>query len=208
MPTNQPTNHHHPSTTTIIIIIIKHHTPTNPTSTIIIIIIIIHQHHAGVGNSSFCRSSGTLSTTGSGAAAGPAEPAHPPARLKAEGTSSTPAVIALPQLGSAGVVCGRDWTAQPFFYAGPAGATEEVRIRAGVAPLVEEELSPAQQLALPFGHYRTVVFRVRQGTQAREIVATVTAEVVAGTFKVRGVPEALGACYVKRWSVAMNVNPY
>jgi len=158
-----------------------------------------------------------------GASAGPAVRAHSAAvRPRAEGTSSTPGVFALPQLGSAGITCGRDWTVRPFFYAGRADATEEVTIRAGAIerrsfalrvpgrrrgkPVVERELSPAEQLALPFGHYGTVVFTVRQGTEAREIVATVRAEVVAGTFKRHGV--SLGACYVTRWSIAMNVSPY
>ncbi len=155
-----------------------------------------------------------------------AKPADVAGRLRsgAEGTSSTPAVFALPQLGSAGFICGRDWTVRPFFDMGSAVATEEVAIRAGAVarrnfavrivgpsrgkPLIGEEFSSAQKLELPFGHYRAVVFRVRQGTEAREIVATVRAEVVAGTFKVRGVPEPLGACYVKRWSVGMTASPY
>ncbi len=155
-----------------------------------------------------------------------AKPADVARRLRAgaEGTSSTPAVFALPQLGSAGFICGRDWTVQPFFNMGSAVATEEATIRAGAVarrnfavrivgpsrgkPLIEEKFSPAQQLELPFGHYRAVAFGVRQGGEAREIVATVRADVVAGTFKVRGVPEPLGACYVQRWSVTMNVSPY
>ncbi len=59
--------------------------------------------------------------------------------------------------------------------------------------MIEEEFSRAPELALPFGHYRTVTFAIRQGTEAHEIDATLTA--------------VFGACYVKRWLVRMNVSP-
>jgi len=145
-------------------------------------------------------------------------------RLGAEGTNSTPAVFPLPQLGSAGFVCNRDREVQPVFDLGSAVATEAVTIRAGAITrrnfgfrmadthrsrkLVEEEFSRARELALPFGHYRSASFTIRQGTEAREIVATVRAEFVDGTFARRGVPVRLGACYAKRWSVQMSVSPY
>ena len=53
-----------------------------------------------------------------------------PARAAAEGTNSTPAVFALPQIGSAGFTCNRRWKVQPFFDLGSAIATEAVTIRA------------------------------------------------------------------------------
>ena len=88
-----------------------------------------------------------------------------------------------------------------------AVAIEEVRIRAGAIvrcnitprkvvgrvhgrPLIEQEYSSAQELALPFGRYRTVTFSLWQADEARVIDATLTADFVAGTFAVRGVAEA------------------
>jgi hypothetical protein len=154
----------------------------------------------------------------------PAEPARSaPARLGTGATDSTPGAFALPQLGRAGFTCGRDWEVQPVFDMRPAFATEAVTIRAGAItrrnftikavgrihgrPLTEQQFSRAQELTLPFGDYRSVSFTIRQGTEAHEIMATVRAEFAAGTFAVRGVPGRLGACYVKRWSVRMDVSP-
>jgi hypothetical protein len=74
-------------------------------------------------------------------------------------------------------------------------------------PALEQELSRARELMLPFGDYRSVSFTIRQDTEAREIVGTVQAELIAGTFAVRGVRQRLGACYVKRWWVRMDVRP-
>ncbi|MGO9891626.1 MAG: hypothetical protein ACLP0L_27515 [Solirubrobacteraceae bacterium] len=74
-------------------------------------------------------------------------------------------------------------------------------------PVLEQEFSRARELALPLGDYRSVSFTIRQDIEAREIVARVRAELVAGTFAVRGVGQRLGACYVKRWWVRMNVRP-
>ena len=146
------------------------------------------------------------------------------AQLGAEGTNSTPGAFALPQLGSAGFSCNRDWEVQPVFDLGSAVATEAVAIRAGAITrrnftfkvvgtlrgrkLIEEEFSRARELALPYGHYRSASFTIRQGTEAREIVARVRVEFADGTFAVRGVPTRLGACYAKRWSVRMDVSPY
>jgi hypothetical protein len=162
-----------------------------------------------------------------GTAAGPVSrfvPARPPARFQrpapaqpgalaqppAEGRSSTPAIFALPELGSAGFRCGRRWAVEPFFDMRLSLATEGVTIRAGAVarrnftykvvgrihgkPLLEEQFSRAGVLALPFGHYRSVTFRVRQSTEPREIDATITAD--------------FGLCYVRRWSVQMDVSPY
>jgi hypothetical protein len=169
-----------------------------------------------------------------GAAGGPATSRPDPRRgftrassvtdlLEAEGTNSTPGAFPLPQLGSASFRCDRNWAVQPRFDMHSAVATEGVAIRAVTIarrnftgtvvgrlhgrPLIGQEHSRAQELALPFGHYRTVTFTVRQGDEAREIDATLTAHFVAGAFAVRGVPGRRGACYVKRWSVRMNVSP-
>ena len=92
-----------------------------------------------------------------------------PAREAAEGTSSTPGVFTLPRLGSVGFRCGRRWEVQPVFDMRSALATDEVTIRAGAVtrhnftrkvvgrlhgrPLVEEQVSRALELALPFGRY-------------------------------------------------------
>lgn len=146
-----------------------------------------------------------------------------PAALGIEESDSTPGVFPLPQLGSAGFVCARDWEVRPFFDLGSAIATEAVTIRAGALtrrnfsyevvgrlhgrPVVERQFSRAQELALPFGDYRSVSFTIRQDTEPREIVATARAELVAGTFAVGGVRGRLGACYVKRWLVRMGVRP-
>ena len=146
-----------------------------------------------------------------------------PAAVGSEGSGSTPGVFRLPQLGSAGFVCGRDWEVRPFFDLGSAIATEAVAIRAGALtrrnfsykvvgglhgrPVAREEFSRARELALPFGDYRSVSFTIRQDTEAREIVATVQAQFVAGTFAVGGVRQRLGACYAKRWWVRMDVRP-
>jgi hypothetical protein len=54
-----------------------------------------------------------------------------PAARDTEGSDSTPGVFALPQLGSAGFVCGPDWEVRPFFDLGSALATEALTIRAG-----------------------------------------------------------------------------
>jgi hypothetical protein len=62
-------------------------------------------------------------------------------------------------------------------------------------------------LALPFGDYRSVSFTIRQDTEAREIVATVRAESVAGTFAVGAVRGRLSTCYAKRGWVRMDVRP-
>jgi hypothetical protein len=159
---------------------------------------------------------------------GPAPPGAAPTRAiparAAEATNSTPGVFPLPQIGSAGFTCNRGWEVQPFFDLGSAIATEAVTIRAGAATrrnftfravgghrgrrLVEQESSRARELALPFGRYGSVSFTIRQGTEAREIVATVRAEFVDGTFAIRGVRGRLGACYARRWSVRMDVRPY
>lgn len=116
----------------------------------------------------------------------------------------------LPQLGSVSFRCGRRSSVQPFFDMRLALATDAVTVRDGAVtrsnytrkvigrlhgrPLIEDEFSRAPELVLPFGHYRTVTFEIRQATEAHEIDATLTAD--------------FGACYVKRWLVRMNVRPY
>jgi hypothetical protein len=142
----------------------------------------------------------------------------------AEGTSSTPGVLALPQLGSVGFRCSRSWAVQPFFDLAPAVATEEVTIRAGsltkrnfVREIVGRShgraitrvaVAQIRQLALPFGHYRNVTFTVRQSTEARAIAAIVGAEFVAGKFRAPADSEEFAKCYVKRWAVRIDVSPY
>jgi hypothetical protein len=52
-----------------------------------------------------------------------------------------------------------------------------------------------------------VSFTVRQDTEPHEIVATVRAELVDGTVAVPWIRGRLGDCYVKRWSVVMDLRP-
>jgi len=175
----------------------------------------------------------TVLLVGAGPAAGPAVSARSVdlrgsgsahLRTSASATDSTPGALALPQLGSVSFRCGADWSVQPVFDLRGAVATEEVTIRAGEVvrrnftrrvvgrvhgrPLVEEQFSRGLALAVPPGHYRTVRFAVRQATEARVIEAAVRTDFVAGTFAVRGVSGRLGACYVRRWSVRIDVRPY
>jgi len=142
----------------------------------------------------------------------------------AEGTSSTPRVLALPQLGSVGFRCSRSWAVQPFFDLAQAVATEEVTIRAGSLTkrnfarevvgrsygkaITRVAVAQIRQLALPFGHYRKVTFTVRQSTEARAIAAIVGVEFVAGKFRVAADSEELAGCYVKRWAVRIDVSAY
>ena len=49
----------------------------------------------------------------------------------AEGTSSTPGVLALPRLGSVGFRCSRSWAVQPLVDLAQAVATEESRFVPG-----------------------------------------------------------------------------
>ena len=142
----------------------------------------------------------------------------------AEGTSSPPDVLALPQLGSVGFRCGRSRSVQPFFDLAQAVATEEVTIRAASLTkrnyarkvvgrshgraLTRVAVAQIWQLALPFGHYRNVTFTVRQSTEARAIAAIVEVEFVAGEFRAAADSEELADCYVKRWAVRIDVSPY
>ena len=146
-------------------------------------------------------------------------------RASAEGTNSTPGALALPQLGSwRSLPCRPDWSVQPAFDLRGAAATEAVTVRAGAVVrrnfggrvaeqvrrrrLIEEQFSRAREVALPFGHYATARFTVRQADEAREIEAAVTVDFVAGTVAVRGTAGRFGACYVRRWSVRIDVRPY
>ena len=76
-----------------------------------------------------------------------------------------------------------------------SGATSRARssARSHGRPLIEQQYSSAQELALPFGRYRTVTFSLRQADEARVIDATLTADFVAGTFAVRAVARGLVA---------------
>ena len=73
----------------------------------------------------------TVLLVGAGVAAGPGSTVlSRVARLPAEGTNSTPAVFALPQLAPVSFRCRPNWSVQPVFDL-RADATEEVTIRAG-----------------------------------------------------------------------------
>jgi hypothetical protein len=141
--------------------------------------------------------------------------------LNADGTSSTPGVFVVPQMGFVGFRCDRAWRVQPFFDLHYVAATEEVSIRAGNLirrnftrrlvghthgrPLWLARVSPAQRIALPFAHYHSVVFTLHQGTEARILDARVIALFVARVVTTKGTPP-LAACLVKHWSVSMSVS--
>jgi hypothetical protein len=141
--------------------------------------------------------------------------------LNAQGTSSTPGVFRLPQMGFVSFRCDRHFRVEPFFDTHGATATERVMVRAGKlrrsnfktrrvhggAALRETTYSNGQVIALPFAHYRTVVFAVSNGDEARALTAKVNVQFVAGVLKERGWPD-LGACYAKRWSISMIAKPY
>jgi hypothetical protein len=143
--------------------------------------------------------------------------------LNNNGMFSTPGAFPLPQLGLITFRCSESLGVQPIFDMRGAEATEEVTVRAaGITrrnfrtrvvgqhhgvKLRETSYSPQPQLALPFGHYRNVVFTVRQGTEAREITAKVEAEFVAGAVHQKGAPRGW-ACYATRWLANMRVSPY
>ena len=160
----------------------------------------------------------TVLLVGAGVAGGPGKSvrsvvfrssASIPLPTSAEGTNSTPGAFALPLLGSVSFRCRPDWSVQPVFDLRGASATEEVTIRAGGVLRRRFTHSPgAQEVALPFGHYGIVRFTVHQITEAREIEAAVTADFIAGTFAERAASGRVGACYVRRWSVRMDVRPY
>jgi hypothetical protein len=141
----------------------------------------------------------------------------------AEGTSSTPGVFQLPQMGFVSFRCDRAFRAQPFFDTSGVGAEEEVIVHAGNVtrrnfttrivghahgkPLRETSYLSEHVVALPYAHYTTVTFILSTGTEARALNAKVTAEFVAGIDKRKGYPP-LGACYVKHWLISMSVSPY
>ena len=82
-----------------------------------------------------------------------------PARAAAEGTNSTPAVFALPQIGSAGFTCNRRWKVQPFFDLGSAIATEAVTIRAGAVTRRNFTFRVGRQVPRPQAGRRRVLAR-------------------------------------------------
>ena len=149
--------------------------------------------------------------------------AAPPPTPTAEGTSSTPGIFQLPQMGFVSFQCDRAFRVRPFFDTRGVTSEEAVTIRAGNVtrrnfktrtigysrgtPLRETTYSPDPVVALPYGHYGKVVITASTGTEARALSATVTALFVAGLVQKTGNP-ALGACYVKRWNVSMRVSPY
>jgi hypothetical protein len=154
--------------------------------------------------------------------------ANPPAvrrRASAGGTNSTPGRVRAratrvrrlplwPALGGPAIPLRGGGGPPPMRWRFAAGSvvrqnfTSRVVGRIHGRPVIEAQVSSAGQMALPFGHYRMMRFSVRQGTEAREIDATLGADFVADTFTVRGVRGRLGACYVKRWLVRMDGRPY
>jgi hypothetical protein len=142
--------------------------------------------------------------------------------LTAAGTSSTPGIFRLPQMGFVGFRCDRAFRVQPLFDTYGTTAEEQVTIQAPNVrrrnfttqvigryrgkPLRQTTYSPQLVTVLPFAHYSSVTFTVSTGTEARALTAEVTAQFVAGIFKRKGYPP-LGACYVKHWLVSMTVSP-
>jgi hypothetical protein len=151
--------------------------------------------------------------------------AAPPAALAGQGTSSTPGVFVVPQMGFASFRCGTGGQGvQPFYDTQNTTSEEKVSIQAGPTvkrnftvktvghvnghPLTEVHYAPGFRLALPFGHYDTVTFTVEQGTEARTLQARVVAKFAAGNFNRKGVVGPRYACFVTHWTVDENVSPY
>jgi hypothetical protein len=145
--------------------------------------------------------------------------ASQPARVT-QGTGSTPGVLPIPQMGFVSFRCDRAFRVQPFFSTrGATNGEDIVTVRAGnvvrrnFATRVvhqagktfhEMTILPRPIVALPFAHYRLVKFVVREGSEARILDARVSAQFVARRVQENGRPP-LGACLVKRWSLALAV---
>ena len=116
--------------------------------------------------------------------------------------------------------CDRAFRVEPFFDThGSANGDELVTLRAGDLvkrnfktrvvhqrgkTLHETAASPNPRIALPYAHYGVVTFAVHEGSEARILDAKVSAEFVAG-FRQNG-RSVLGACYVRRWSLSLEVS--
>jgi hypothetical protein len=147
-------------------------------------------------------------------------PAEQPPSPRAEGTGSTPGVLQVPQMGFVSFRCDRAFRVQPFFDThGSTNGDDVVTVRArrivrrnfttrvvrrGGKTFHETTLSSAPLVALPYGHYRRVTFEIHEGSEARILDATVSAEFVAGTVASHPGPP-LHACYVKRWLLSLTV---
>jgi hypothetical protein len=147
--------------------------------------------------------------------ASPSQPAR-----GAQGTGSTPGVLPIPQMGFVSFRCDRAFRVQPFFSTqGATNGDDVVTVRAGNVvrrnftttvvhkagkTLHEMTISPRPIIALPYAHYRLVIFVVREGSEARILDATVSAQFVARRVGKHGRP-ILGACYVKHWSLDLAV---
>jgi hypothetical protein len=154
------------------------------------------------------------------AAPGHSAAASRPARV-AMGTGSTPGVLSIPQMGFVSFRCDRAFRVQPFFSTRGAinGDDVVVTVRAGNVvrrnfatrvvhqagkTLYEMAISPRPIISLPYAHYRLVTFAVREGSEARILDARVSAQFVARRVRENG-RTPLGACLVKRWSLALAV---
>jgi hypothetical protein len=136
----------------------------------------------------------------------------------AEGTGSTPGVLAIPQMGSVSFRCDRAFRAQPFFSThGSTNGDDLVTVRAGetvrrnfVTRDVHQggrtlhviTMSSNPTVALPYAHYGLVTFAIHEGSEARILDAKASAEFVAGRFK----HNRVGACYVRRWLLSLTVH--
>jgi hypothetical protein len=143
---------------------------------------------------------------------------------RTSGTNSTPGSFMLPQLGVASFRCGTgNRGVQPFFDMHGTTSEEKVTIKSGTTirqnfsvktighikghALTEVHYAPGVQIALPFGRYHVVAFKIHQGTEARMLDASLVAQFVVAKSVGGGVPGSRYACYVKHWSAEERVTP-
>ena len=74
-------------------------------------------------------------------------------------------------------------------------------VHRGGKALHELTVSLISTIALPYDHYGLVTLAVHEASEARILDARVSARFVAGLSRKNG----LGACYVRRWLLALTV---
>jgi hypothetical protein len=135
------------------------------------------------------------------------------------GTGSTPGILPIPQMGFVSFRCDRAFRVEPYFDThGSTNGDDLVTVRAGdvmrrnfathVVPLDgktldEIAISPKPIVALPYAHYGLVTFAIHEDSEARILDANVSAHFVARSRN--SGRAALGACYVRRWLLALRV---
>jgi hypothetical protein len=145
-------------------------------------------------------------------------------RPQPQGTSSTPGAFTLPGLGTVGFRCNSAFAVQPTFNTSDSPTEDTITMRAGRVVvrnyrkvvvhehghrLTEIRFAPmGSSLALPFGHYRTVVVSAHEATEARAITGTLQVTFMAGRFRDSPRGPLLGACFAVRWKAVVNISPF